>query len=208
MYAALVTGLGLGLLVAAQVGPLWLLCARSSLRHGFAVGLAIGAGVAVIDFAYATLGAAGAARVLDIPMLRPVLGLVGGGVLIWLGSRTLWSALRVRHGAEADSEVASPRAAFVTALGATASNPATIASWAAVFAAASVGSVTTTLGTTALFIAAIGVGSFAWHVALSAGFAIAGRRTGPRTERAVDVAAGAGLIGFGGLLTWRALRSS
>ena len=208
MSAALVTGLGLGLLVAAQVGPLWLLCARSSLRHGFLVGLAIGAGVAVVDLTYATLGAAGAARVLDVPWLRPVLGLVGGAVLMWLGGRTLWAALRVRSGAEADSEVASPRAAFLTALGATASNPATIASWAAVFAAASVGAVTPTLAATVAFIVAIGLGSFAWHLALSAGFAVAGRRTGPRTERAVDVASGAGILGFGGLLAWRALRSS
>jgi len=58
-------------------------------------------------------------------------------VLVYLGSRTLLAAFRVRAGLEAAEEVASPRRAFLTALGATASNPLTIASWAAVFAAAS-----------------------------------------------------------------------
>lgn len=43
MTAALTTGLGLGFLVAAQVGPVWLLCVRSVLRGRVAAGLAIGA---------------------------------------------------------------------------------------------------------------------------------------------------------------------
>ena len=51
-------------------------------------------------------------------------------------SRTLRDAFRVRLGAETDDEVASPRRAFATSAAATASNPLTIASWAAVFAAA------------------------------------------------------------------------
>ena len=46
------------------------------------------------------------------------------------------SAFRVRLGGESLDEVASPRRAFATALAATASNPLTIASWAAIFAAA------------------------------------------------------------------------
>jgi putative LysE/RhtB family amino acid efflux pump len=207
MSAALLTGIGLGLLVAAQVGPLWLLCARSSVRYGFPVGLAVGAGVAVVDLLYAGLGAAGAARLLDVPGLRTALGIVGAVVLLWLGGRTLWSALRVRSGGEDETEIRSPRVAFATALGATASNPLTIASWAAVFAAASVADVTRTVPSTLAFVAAIGVGSFLWHVVLSAGFALVGRRAGARTRRGVDAAAGVGLLGFGGLLTWRALRN-
>ena len=62
---------------------------------------------------------------------------MGAAVLVALGLRTLWSAFRVRLGGEHDDEVATPRKAFLTSLAATASNPLTIASWAAVFAAAS-----------------------------------------------------------------------
>jgi putative LysE/RhtB family amino acid efflux pump len=46
---ALVAGFGLGFLVAAQLGPISLLAIRSTLRSGAPVGLAIGAGVAVVD---------------------------------------------------------------------------------------------------------------------------------------------------------------
>jgi threonine/homoserine/homoserine lactone efflux protein len=110
------------------------------------VGLSIGAGIAAIDGLYATLGVAGAAPLLAIGPLRLALGLVGASVLIALGARTLWSAFRVRGGGEAELEVASRRRAFLTALGATASNPATIVSWAAIFAGASAAGVAVSLG--------------------------------------------------------------
>src|SRR3954451_6401823 len=142
MAAALLTGLGLGLFVAAQVGPIWLLCARSSMRYGAKSGLAIGGGAAIVDFAYAALGVAGASQLVQITAARLLLGLIGAAFLLFLGGRTLWQAARVRIGGEGEGEVLAPRAAFRTSLAATASNPATIASWAAIFGAASVADVT------------------------------------------------------------------
>src|SRR5687767_9213586 len=127
---ALLVGFGLGFLVAAQLGPISLLAIRSTLRNGVYVGLAIGGGVAVIDTLYAAAGAAGAAGLLAFEPLRLAFGILGATVLAALGARTLWSAFRVRLGGEARDEVATPRAAFLTALAATASNPLTIASWA------------------------------------------------------------------------------
>ena len=57
MSAALITGVGFGLLVAAQIGPISLLLIRSVVRGGRAsVGIAIGAGAAVVDTGYAALG--------------------------------------------------------------------------------------------------------------------------------------------------------
>src|SRR3954463_14115294 len=90
MGVALVTGLGLGVFVAAQVGPIWLLCARSSLRHGARSGLAIGAGAATVDLGYAILGVAGAAQLVQISAVRFTFGLLGAAFLVWLGGRTLW----------------------------------------------------------------------------------------------------------------------
>ena len=137
-FGALAAGLGFGFVVAAQVGPIWLLCVRSVLRGRFPIGVAIGAGAAAIDVTYAALGVAGAAGILKaFPQLRLALGLLGAAILVIIGARTSWSALRIRHGMESTEEVGSPRRALVTALVATASNPLTIASWAAVFTASS-----------------------------------------------------------------------
>jgi putative LysE/RhtB family amino acid efflux pump len=199
---AMLVGFGLGFLVAAQLGPISLLAIRSTLRNGVLVGLAIAGGVAVIDTLYAAAGAAGAAGLLAIEPFRLAFGLIGAAVLAVLGARTLWSAFRIRMGGESSDELATPRAAFVTALGATASNPLTIASWAAVFAAAS----TAGAGGGAALLAGVGLGSLTMMSLLAGGVSVARRRVGPRMLRTVDGVAGAGVLGFGALLAYRTLR--
>ena len=202
---ALLAGFGAGFLVSMQLGPLSLFLIRSTLRGTLAIGLAIGAGIAIVDALYAAAGAAGASPVLSIDSVRTVFGIVGAAVLIALGTRTVWSAFRVRLGGEADSEIASPRRAFATSLAATASNPLTIASWAAVFAAASTAGIAVSTGSAVLFVAGVGVGSMAWVTVLAVGVASARQRVGPRLLKTLDAGAGTAIVGFGGLLAWRTL---
>jgi len=202
----LVIGFGLGFFVAAQLGPISLLAIRSTLRSGVAIGLAIAAGVAIVDTLYAAAGAAGAAGLLAIEPRRLAFGVIGAAVLALLGAKTLWSAFRVRQGGESREELATPRAAFVTSLAATASNPLTIASWAAVFAAASTAGAAAAGAGTALLLAGVGLGSLTCMSLLAGGVSVARRRVGPRMLRAVDGIAGAGILGFGGLLAFRTLR--
>jgi putative LysE/RhtB family amino acid efflux pump len=203
--SALPIGFGMGLLVAAQLGPMSLFLIRSVLRGSLWTGLAIGAGIAAIDTLYAAAGAAGAAPVLTVHSVRVVFGLVGATVLAVLGIRTLHGAFRVRLGGEADEEVATPRRAFATALAATASNPLTIASWAALFAAASVAGAADSPASAAALLVGVGLGSLTSVSAMAVGVSIARRWVGPRLLRAVDTVAGAGLLGFAGVLGHRAL---
>jgi putative LysE/RhtB family amino acid efflux pump len=207
MHAAVV-GFGLGFLVAVQLGPMSLFLIRSTLRRGWAIGLAIGAGIAVVDGLYSALGAAGAAPFLATPSLRLVGGLAGAAVLAWLGGRTLWSAIRVRGAHEVEGDVAGPQRAFLTALGATASNPATIASWAAIFAAANGAGAAGSAGGQALLVAGVAVGSATWVMTLATGTAVVRRAAGRRAMRAADVLAGVGLLGFGGALAYASLRDA
>lgn len=209
--SALTVGLGLGLLVGAQPGPVSLLCIRSVLRGPIATGLAIGAGAALVDALYALLGLAGAAALLEIDALRVALGIAGACVLAAIGTRTLWSAFRVRLGGEADEELATPRRAFLTAVAATASNPLTIASWAAVFAAASTASVagvTASVTASIALLAGVALGTMTAFAALTCLVAALRARLGPRLLRAVETAAGAGLIGFAGVLAVRSARDA
>lgn len=203
MSSAFFAGYGLGFLVAMQVGPIWVFCARSVLRGTAVVGIAIGAGAAVIDALYAGLGVAGASALLEIDALRITLGLLGAAFLAFLGARTFWSAFRVRLGGETDEEVASPRRAFLTSLAATASNPMTIASWAAIFTAASTADLVGSGFTASALIAGVAVGTFSWFLALSVGLSLARRRVGPRLLVVVDAVSGAILVGFAALLAWR-----
>ncbi|MEY2535121.1 MAG: hypothetical protein QOF29_3031 [bacterium] len=206
--SALAVGFGMGLLVAAQLGPMSLFLIRSVLRGSLRTGLAIGAGIAAVDTLYAAAGAVGAAPALTVPSVRVVLGLIGAAVLVVLGLRTLHSAFRVRLGAEADEEVSTPRRAFVTALAATASNPLTIASWAALFAAASVAGAADSAGSAVALLAGVGLGSLTAVTALAVGVSVARRWVGARLLRAVDACAGTGLLGFAGVLGHRTLHEA
>ena len=206
MLTAFATGLGLGFLVAAQVGPIWLLCVRSVLRGRLLSGLGIGLGAALIDVVYAALGVAGVTQLLRIPQIRLGLGLAGAGLLLAIGARTLWSAVRIRSGLETPAEIISPGRAFRTAMVATASNPLTIVAWGAIFAAASTARIAHTTPAAATLLAAIGFGSFAWFAALSGAAALVRRRVGERGLCMADALSGLGIMGFGGVLGWRALR--
>jgi putative LysE/RhtB family amino acid efflux pump len=209
--SALLVGFGLGLFVGAQPGPVSLLCVRSVLRGAFTTGVAIGAGAAVIDLLYAALGLAGAASLLEIDALRIALGVTGALVLGAIGARTLWAAFRVRLGGEHADEVATPRRAFATALAATASNPLTIATWAAIFAAASaasVGNAADSAPAAIAMLAGVGLGTLTAFTTLSTLVSLVRGRFGPRLLAWVDGIAGAGLLGFAGVLCWRTANDS
>jgi putative LysE/RhtB family amino acid efflux pump len=209
--SALLMGFGLGFFVGAQPGPVSLLCIRSVLRGAFRAGIAIGAGAALIDLLYAALGLAGAASLLELAELRLGFGLLGAGVLAYIGYRTLWSAFRVRLGGESEAEVATPRRAFATAVAATASNPLTIATWAAIFTAAgaaAVGDAAASASGAAMLLGGVALGTLTAFSLLSLLVAAVRGRFGPRLMATVDVLAGAGLLGFAGLLGWRTLHDA
>ena len=135
--SVVVAGVGIGFVLAAQVGPVTLLIVRSVLRGGRAVrvGLAMAVAVALIDLLYASLGLAGVGRLLQAEALRLALGLVSASVLIAIGARTVVRGVRARTGLETEFEVGTPRQAFATAAAATALNPLTIALWTVSFPA-------------------------------------------------------------------------
>jgi putative LysE/RhtB family amino acid efflux pump len=194
---SIVIGFGFGFVVALQLGPMSLYLVRSTLRGGWAVGFAIAAAIALVDAAYAAAGAAGAAPLLAIGPLRTALSVLGAAVLVWLGVRTL---RRAKGESDDRSAATTPTKAFATAIAGTAANPATIASWAAVFAAAGATGATDTAAGTALLVAGVGFGSLAWMSLLTTGTATARRAVGPRAVRVADVVAGSGLLLFGSVL--------
>jgi putative LysE/RhtB family amino acid efflux pump len=205
LLLALAAGLALGFTVGSQPGPMSLFLVRSTLRGTLRTGLAIGAGIAVIDVLYAGVAAAGLASVLGNVSVRIVLGVLGSAVLLALGLRTLWSAFRVRAGGEWDEEVRTPRRAFVTALGATATNPLTIALWTGGFAAAGAAAHVHSGPRAVALLLGIGLGSLGWFTILSSAVSLSRRWFRPPVLRGVDACAGLALTGFGALLGYRAV---
>jgi putative LysE/RhtB family amino acid efflux pump len=201
------SGYGLGLFLAAQVGPVTLLIVRSILRGGraLAVGLAMAAAVAAVDLTYAIVGLAGVGRLLDEGSAPLWLGLVSAAILIVIGARTLWAGVRARLGLETAADVVAPGRAFLTAVAATALNPLTIALWTVSFPAAAPARATSSTAAGAALLVGVALGTLTWYGGFSTAVALLRRRVGRRFLRGVDIVSGAGLIGFGGLLGYRTL---
>jgi putative LysE/RhtB family amino acid efflux pump len=202
LSALFLAGLGLGFLLAAQVGPVTLLILRSVLRGGraIAVGLAMAGAVAGVDLLYATIGLAGLGAVTDSATVRLALGLVSAAILVGIGVRTLWTGFRARLGLELPDEVVEPRRAFATALAATAFNPLTIALWTISFPAAAPAAATGSTAGSAALLSGVALGTLTWYCGLATVVALARRHVGRRALAAVDLVAGTGLILFGGAL--------
>jgi len=125
---------GIGLAVAAPVGPMSLLCMRRTLTQGARWGLATGAGIAVGDAIYATVAALGLAGVSAFVLAwETQLHLAAGLFLIWLGLKTFFTKDTDRS-ADAGA-AASLSAAFLGSVMLTLTNPPTIVMFAAVFTA-------------------------------------------------------------------------
>jgi threonine/homoserine/homoserine lactone efflux protein len=125
---------GIGLAVAAPVGPMSLLCMRRTLTQGPRWGLATGAGIAVGDAIYAAVAALGLAGVSAFVLAwEKQLHLAAGLFLIWLGLKTFFTKDTDKPAEVA--AVASVSAAFLGSVMLTLTNPPTIVMFAAVFTA-------------------------------------------------------------------------
>ncbi|HEV8489580.1 MAG TPA: LysE family transporter [Candidatus Limnocylindrales bacterium] len=162
-FPLLARAIGLGFTIAAAIGPISLLTIRRTLAHGQLYGLVSGLGVALADGTYAAIAAFGLTAVTSVLVgRRVVLGIVGGLVLVWLGFRTLVAR---PSAAASDADRPGLPAAFASIYALTMTNPMTILSFAALFAALGLsdGSVleaaTLTLG--------VLVGSALWWVVLT-----------------------------------------
>ena len=186
-------GLLLGLAIAMPLGPIGALCISRTLERGFWAGMAGGLGTALADGFYALAAAAGfvaasgALGRLDLP-----LRLVGGLFLLWLA----WRSFRVTPAPRAAQIAARDLLGTVAAtFGLTLANPATILSFAAIFAGLGLAG---TPGLSAVpLVAGVFLGSLGWWAVLSGGVALARRRLPAGFARRVSWVSGVMLAGFG-----------
>src|SRR5688572_29431782 len=127
-----VKGLALGFLLAAAVGPMWLLCFRRTVASGALAGIVSGMGIAVADGFYGAVAAFGLTAISGFLLGYGFwLGLAGAAFLVYLGLRTILApAKEATTTAESKSLIAS----FLSTLGLTLTNPPTILAFAALFA--------------------------------------------------------------------------
>jgi threonine/homoserine/homoserine lactone efflux protein len=187
-------GLAFGFLLAATVGPLWILCFRRTLAHGRLFGFVSGMGVATADAIYGCVAAFGLTAISGFLLAQKFwLSAIGGAFLCWLGLKTLLSHPGNRP---ADVPAGSLAIAYTSTLGLTLTNPATILAFVAIFAGLGLAA-SASYAEAALVVLGVVLGSAFWWSVLALGADWLGKRAGPRLLRAINVAAGASILAFG-----------
>jgi threonine/homoserine/homoserine lactone efflux protein len=183
--------LGIGVAVAAPVGPMSLLCIHRTLEHGRGAGLVFGAGVAAADFTYAAIAAFGVTAVSSILLAGTFwIKLIGSLLLVVLGVRI---ALASAAADSRDRSTASGGRAFLTAYALTMTNPPTILFFAGIFASvASIASMAQSL----VFSAGVFLGSMLWWTILTTLVARSANLFRPAVMLWINRVSGAVLIAF------------
>lgn len=208
----LVKGLVIGVVVAAPVGPIGLLCIRRTLEHRVGVGLATGAGAALADAIFGCIAAFGISAVQAVleewALLLQAVGSIALLAIAWVGLR---SAPKV----DVD-KIAAPISqrslvqGFATGLGLTLTNPMTIVGFVFTFASFGAGRQIHGMPDAAgVLVLGVFLGSMLWWSALcGAVMAVRNRMSDKLYARINTVAALAiGAIGAVGAidLVWRLL---
>lgn len=188
-------GLVFGFLLAATVGPMWVLCFRRTLQFGAAAGLASGMGVAVADGLYGAVAAFGLTAISGFLLKQGYwLGLVGGVFLIYLGLKSLLARPQVIQ-LNADEIHGNLFRDFLSTLGLTLANPPTILAFAAIFAGLGLAS-NTDYAAASLIVLAVFIGSASWWITLALGAHWLRGRIGPGLVRTLNVVSGITILGF------------
>ena len=194
MTILFVKGLVFGFLLAATVGPMWMLCFRRTIAQGALAGFVSGMGIAVADGLYGAVAAFGLTAVSGFLLgQRFWFSLVGGLFLLYLGISSLLAKPQ-RMEAKAEKPETSLVHAFFSTLGMTLANPPTILAFAAIFAG--LGLVSNDFGAAALVVLGVFLGSASWWVVLAAGAGWLRDRIGPGLFRGINIVSGITILGF------------
>lgn len=204
ILALLIQGIVLGFSIAAPVGPIGVLCIRSSLQNGFKSGIVSGLGAASADAVYGMIAAAGLTLAADFLVKHQTwLGLLGGTFLLYLGVQTFRSPAPIMEVEEkkANSLVGDYFSTFLLTL----SNPITIFSFIALFGGMNAGAEFEI----SAFVLVLGVfsGSALWWLGLSSAVSVFRKKFNLEVMLWVNRIAGAVIFVFGVLMLWRAVET-
>jgi threonine/homoserine/homoserine lactone efflux protein len=199
----LARGLLLGFAIAAPVGPIGVLCIRRTLANGWLTGFLTGMGAATADGLYGGVAAFGLTAISGALMAQQgIIRVVGGALLCYLGVRALLAKPAAKTNTATTAAHPADRrglaGAYLSTVGLTLTNPATILSFAAVFAGLGlVGAAGSVVGAPALLTAGVAFGSACWWLLLSGGVTLLRTRLAPGALRWVNWLSGLLLLGFG-----------
>jgi threonine/homoserine/homoserine lactone efflux protein len=199
MVQLILEGMGVGVGLAAPIGPINIEIVRRGLRGGFRAGWLVGLGAVSADTIYCALIVSGVAPIADSVRLRVPLFLAGAVVLLFLGVGSLRAAASdTDPNANTRGTPPSSRRSYVAGFLLAVANPMGIVYWLSI-GGALVASAVDRAGPTGapLLIGGVFVGIVCW-VSFLAGLTRAGRRfVSAGVLRWSTAASGVLLVAFG-----------
>jgi threonine/homoserine/homoserine lactone efflux protein len=189
-----IRGLAAGLIIAAPVGPVNVLCIQRTIEKGWKSGIRSGLGAALADTLYGAIAGFGISLVIRFLVREEMwIRLIGGILLTGIGAAYYCKPPRSLEAAKHDSSAHSD---LVSTFLLTATNPTTVLSFLAVMATLGLGK-ERPLWQTSFLVAGIFCGSMAWWTILASAVNLLRGRITDRTMRWINRVAGIAIGGFG-----------
>jgi L-lysine exporter family protein LysE/ArgO len=205
MLGLLFSGMGVGVVLAAPIGPINIEIIRRGLLQGSRAGWLVGLGALTADTLFATLIVSGITQVADRPALRIPLYVAGALMLAYIGTMSLRQALggpiELRGAVQARSR------AYLTGFLMAALNPMGIVYWLSV-GSALVAEAVAQVGRAGspVLVGGVFCGIFCWVTLLAILVHFGRRFVNERVMRWITGLSGMVLIGFGGWFALQAIR--
>jgi threonine/homoserine/homoserine lactone efflux protein len=194
-------GLIIGFSIAAPVGPIGILCIRRTLAEGRTSGFLSGLGAATADALYGCVAGFGltviSAFLVD---QRSWIQLIGGIFLLALGIKTLRSEPAEQSATATGKGLA---ASYLSTFFLTLTNPMTILSFAAIFAALGMANTDGSLAAAITLVSGVFLGSAAWWLILSGGVGLVRAKLNTGILGWANRLSGIVLVVFGALAVWQ-----
>lgn len=192
----LLQGLLIGFSIAAPVGPIGVLCIRRTLTQGRAAGLVSGLGAASADAIYGCVAGFGLTLISDFLVNQQLwIRLSGGMFLCYLGLKTILD--KPAKTAVNTVENRSLWSNYASTVFLTLTNPATILSFAAIFAG--LGVVKGSVLDAAILVFGVFIGSVFWWFILSCGVSFLQKSFSQQGLQWINWISGSILILFGAI---------
>ena len=200
-FSLIIAGLGIGVAMAAPLGPVNLIVIRTALCHDLKVAFFSGLGAVLADVLIAGIAAYGIQSIFHLVLdYAKFLQVVGGLLLIVLGIRTART-----HFAASDLAATPHAARFGLTFSLSVTNPGLVLGYLAIFSSlSSVLALSATPYRPAIVVLGIALGGALWWLFLSFFIGRLKTRLGASTLDRINRWSGILVAAFGFLLLWKA----
>jgi len=192
----LLKGFLIGLVIAAPIGPMSILCMQRTLQKNFRLGFLTGIGIALADGTYGLVAGLGITAISGFLIQHHTwVTKIGGLFLVYLGIKFIIMPTLAKS-----KTVNTERSSFhacSTAYMLTLTNPTTIIMFTAILAGLGIGTFHTSITHALSLVLGIVLGSTSWWLAFCTGLVLIRKKLNPKIIKIINVISGFVLMGFG-----------